>query len=339
MPFEACQHRSSFRVLAILLILTCSDAKPAFAYSVFTHQQLIDLVWDSSIRPLLLSRFPRATEADLRLAHSYAYGGCIIQDLGYYPFSHEFFSNLTHYVRSGDFVVNLFREARDLNEFAFAIGALSHYVGDSIGHRDAVNPATAISFHSLERQYWPNLSRIKYNPHAHVRTEFGFDIDQLTAGRFAPQRYLDVIGFRVPRRLLQAAFRTTYGLELREVLGPEFPAVRGYRSSARKFIPMLAYAETVIHKHHFKQDTPSNADFNVYMDRISRAAYQNHFAGSYRKPGIGAHLLAIPIPILPRVGALSYLAIKDPKPETEELSVASSQSLCGPLFASSRTAC
>ena len=185
MPSEARQHRSSFRVLAILLILTCSDAKPAFAYSVFTHQQLIDLVWDSSIRPLLLSRFPRATEADLRLAHSYAYGGCIIQDLGYYPFSHEFFSNLTHYVRSGDFVVNLFREAQDLNEFAFAIGALSHYVGDSIGHRDAVNPATAISFHGLERKYGPTVT-YQDNPHAHVRTEFGFDIDQLTAASFCP---------------------------------------------------------------------------------------------------------------------------------------------------------
>ena len=126
----------------------------------------------------------------------------------------------------------------------------------------------------------------------------------------------------MPRRLLQIAFRTTYGLELREVLGPEFPAVRGYRSSARKFVPMLAYAETVIHKHHFKQDAP-NADFNVYMDRISRADFQKHFAGSYRKPGIGAHLLAILIPILPRIGALSYLAIKDPKPETEELYIAS----------------
>jgi hypothetical protein len=322
MTTEARRRRSCFvKILAFFLIVTFPGARPGFAYSIFTHQQLIDLAWDSSIRPLLLSRFPQASEADLNLAHSYAYGGCIIQDLGYYPFSHELFSNLTHYVRSGDFILNLFRLARDINEYAFAVGALSHYVGDSVGHRDAVNPATAIAFPGLGQKYGPSVT-YQESPHSHVRTEFGFDIDQLTAHRFAPQLYLDVIGFSVPRRLLRIAFRETYGLELREVLGREFPAIRSYRSSARKFIPALAYAETVIHKHHFKQDVPGPA-FDTYMDRISRADYQKHFAKAYRSPGIGAHLLALLIPILPRIGALSYLAIKDPKPESEELYIAS----------------
>jgi hypothetical protein len=53
------------------------------------------------------------------------YGGAIIQDLGYYPFGNKFFSDLAHYVRSGDFVEALIAESQDLNEYAFALGAAS----------------------------------------------------------------------------------------------------------------------------------------------------------------------------------------------------------------------
>jgi catechol 2,3-dioxygenase-like lactoylglutathione lyase family enzyme len=292
-----------------------------FGYGLFTHQQLIDLAWDDAIQPLLLSRFPKTSAAELRLAHAYAYGGCVIQDMGYYPFGHDFFSDLTHYVRSGDFVLSLFRHARDVNEYAFAVGALSHYVGDSIGHHEAVNPATAQDFPKLEKKYG-SVVTYQDSPKAHVRTEFGFDIDQLSARRFAPQRYLDVIGFRVADRLLRVAFWETYGLELREVLGPEFPAMRSYRSSVRRFIPLFAYAEVVIHKHHFQQDVP-NQEFATYMQRLRQIDYGKRFANAYRNPGIGAHLIAVLIPILPRIGPLAYLAIKDPKAETEQLYVTS----------------
>ena len=106
----------------------------ADAYSLLTHEQLIDLAWSDSIVPLLLSRYPNLTQAELERARAYAYGGCVIQDIGYYPFGDIGFSNLTHYVRTGDFVVNLFRNAHNANELAFAIGALSHYVGDAVGH-------------------------------------------------------------------------------------------------------------------------------------------------------------------------------------------------------------
>ena len=110
----------------------------AGAYSVLTHEQLIDLSWDASIVPLLKSRYPNLTAVQIEQARAYAYGGCVIQDIGYYPFGDPFFSDLTHYVRSGDFVVNLFRNATDANELAFAVGALSHYIGDTVGtrHRD-----------------------------------------------------------------------------------------------------------------------------------------------------------------------------------------------------------
>ena len=127
--------------MVLLAMASCSAIMPA-AYSVLTHEELIDLAWNDSIRPLLLARFPGATEDQLREAHAYAYGGCAIQDMGYYPFGKKFFSNLTHYVRTGDFIAWLFRNARTIDEYAFAIGALSHYLGDSIGHSQAINPAT-----------------------------------------------------------------------------------------------------------------------------------------------------------------------------------------------------
>ena len=96
-------------------------------------------MWDSSIKPALRARFPAATPDQLLEARAYAYGGCVIQDLGYYPFGSHFFSNLLHYVRSGDFVRALIRDAQDVNEYAFALGALGHYAADNDGHRLAIN--------------------------------------------------------------------------------------------------------------------------------------------------------------------------------------------------------
>jgi hypothetical protein len=160
---------------------------------------------ERSIRPLLLAKFPGATEAQLVDAHADAYGGCAIQDMGYYPFGIRPFRDLTHYVRSGDFVVWLFRNARTIDEYGFAIGALSHYLGDSIGHSEAINPATAIAFPKLGRKFG---SKVTYDesPHGHIRTEFAFDIDELTNTAFAPPAYLRHIGIRVPARFLEQAF-------------------------------------------------------------------------------------------------------------------------------------
>jgi hypothetical protein len=132
-----------------------SRGGPAFAYSLLTHEQLIDITWKDSIVPLLLSRYPTLTAAQLDQARAYAYGGCVIQDIGYYPFGDAAFSNLTHYVRTGDFVLNLFRNATNANELAFAIGALSHYIGDSVGHSEATNRAVPIEFPKLGEKFGP----------------------------------------------------------------------------------------------------------------------------------------------------------------------------------------
>lgn len=196
---------------------------------MLTHEELIDLTWADSIRPLLLKRYPNLTPAELRDARAYAYGGCVIQDLGYYPFGKPLFSDLLHYVRSGDFIRALFRDSKSANDVAFAIGALSHYYGDTIGHPEAVDLAVAKSFPKLAAKYGPNVNYAE-GKHQHVRSEFAFDVNDVTKHRLAPLGYLNHIGFAIPVPLLSRAFYDTYGLDLAKVLGEHRPTLVGYLS-------------------------------------------------------------------------------------------------------------
>ncbi len=302
--------------MALLLAVTFCTTNSA-AYSVLTHEELIDLTWNNSIRPLLLARFPGATEEQLRQAHAYAYGGCAIQDMGYYPFGKKFFSNLTHYVRTGDFVGWMLHNARTMDELAFALGALSHYLGDSIGHSEAINPATAIEFPTLEHKYGSSVTYGE-SPHGHIRTEFAFDIDELTNTAFAPPTYLEFIGFKVPKKFLERAFVSTYGFDIHEILGRAHPALRSYRTSVRRFIPAFAEAEVVLHRHQF----PAHPDDEAYRTFAERVAHTNYDRGkwkhTYHGPGFKAHLLAILVFLVPKIGGASDLAIKIPTAATEE---------------------
>jgi Zinc dependent phospholipase C len=307
-------------ILALLLVLFAFN-QPGFGYSVLTHQQIIDLAWKESIRPVLLSRYPNTAEAELRRAQAFAYGGCAIQDAGYYPFGHVFMSDLTHYVRTGDFVAALIRDARNVNELAFALGALSHYVGDSYGHQDAVNPSTAIEFPNLAAKYGPVVTYDE-SPHGHVRTEFAFDINQLSKRRFAPKAYLQHIGLEVSGRLLEQAFFETYGLHLSSMTVDGKAAVGSYRRSVRSFLPDFAYAEVLLHKKSFPDDLPS-AQFDKFQKRLADADFNNGWEQYRKKPGLRTHLLAFVIIIVPKIGPMSYLAIRGPNQETEQKYVAS----------------
>jgi hypothetical protein len=300
---------------ALLLVLGLS-IQPAAAYSVLTHEQIIDLAWKSGIVPVLLARYPHATPEQLKEAHSYAYGGCVIQDSGYYPFGHQLFSDLTHYVRTGDFVATLIRNAKNIDELAFALGALSHYEGDSIGHHDAINPSVAIEFPKLAQRYGPIVTYDE-SPHSHVRTEFAFDIDQLSKRRIAPSDYWKHIGFNVPIRLLEQSFYQTYGLRLNTMYLNQRSAVITYRWSVRSFLPMVAYGEVVLHKKSFPPDSPGS-EFALYKDRLQQADFNNGWEQYRKKAGIRSHLMAFLIFILPKVGPLADLAIRGPKPGTEE---------------------
>jgi hypothetical protein len=298
----------------LLAVIFCAASSPG--YSVFTHQELIDLAWNDSIRPMLLARFPGATEEQLREAHAYAYGGASIQDMGYYPFGKQFFSDLTHYVRTGDFIAWLFRNSRTIDEYAFAIGALSHYMGDSIGHSEVINPATAVEFPNLRRKFG-NVVTYDESPHGHIRTEFAFDIKELGDGDFAPPAYLRYVGFMVPRKFLEQAFINTYGFDIHEVLGRARPALRSYRTSVRSIIPAFAEAEVVLHRHQFPPH-PDDEAYRKFAERVARTNYERHWKHTQRGPGVKAHLLAVLVLIVPKIGSASDLAIKIPNATTEE---------------------
>ena len=314
MSFRPKPRLLSFAVLLLLF----SSPNSGLAYSVQTHEQLIDLEWKPAIEPLLLARYPHLTPQQLLEAHAFAYGGCAIQDLGYYPFGNQFFSNLTHYVRTGDFVRSLLRNAHNPDELAFAIGALSHYVGDTSGHSLAINPSVAKEFPGLARRYGPSVT-YEESPHSHVRVEFAFDIDQLSKRRFAPSRYLKHVGLQVANDLLARAFFETYGLRLGDILGNhhERPAFGSYRFSVRSFLPRIAYAETVLHRHRMPQDT-GDPDFQQFERALAQSDVENGWDQYRRKAGIGTYALAGLILILPPIGPLADLKIRGPEATTEE---------------------
>jgi hypothetical protein len=305
-------------MLVLVLFVFSQSGLP---YSVQTHEQLIDLTWKQSIRPLLLQRFPNITEAQIKEAHAYAYGGCAIQDLGYYPFGKPFFSDLTHYVRPGDFVLSLIRNAHTPDELAFAIGALSHYIGDTVGHAEAINEAVAVEFPNLAKKYGPVVT-YEEGEHPHVRTEFAFDINEISKRRFAPSAYLKHVGLEIPGPLLRRAFFQTYGLDLRQIVGRKRPVMRGYRFSIRRFLPRIAYAEVLLHRNRFPADTPG-PDFDKLTKDLAQSDFENGWDQYRKKAGIGTYMLAGVIYILPRIGPLSDAAIRGPNVQTQDLYVKS----------------
>lgn len=304
------------RMLLLLLLLVLAWARPAAAYSLLTHEQLIDLAWKDSIVPLLLSHYPGLTPSQLNEARAYAYGGCVVQDLGYYPFGDASFSDLTHYVRSGDFVVSLFRNAKSADELAFAVGALSHYIGDSVGHPLATNRAVPIEFPKLESKYGSVINYAE-GKHQHVQTEFAFDIDEIAHHRVAPLRFLRHIGLQVPTKQLALAYYQTYGLQedFSSRRGRRFN-VRNYRFAVRTFIPRIAYAVTLLHRHHEPPD-PDTAEYKEMVAEAAAVDQENNWSTYRRGPGIESHLLAALLFILPKIGPLKLVAVKGPTTATE----------------------
>jgi Zinc dependent phospholipase C len=289
----------------------------AGAYSLLTHEQLIDLTWQSSIAPLLRSRYPRITAEELEQARSYAYAGSVIQDIGYYPFGDSFASNLTHYVRSGDFIVHLFRDAKDANQLAFAVGALSHYIGDNVGHAEATNRAVAVEFPKLAAKYGNSVTYGE-DERAHVQTEFAFDINEIAHRRFAPVHYLRHVGLNVPTQQLATAFYETYGLsEDFSKAKASRTNVRAFRFAVRSFVPRVAYAVTLLHRSRMPADS-NGPELQKLESEVARVAADNNWDQYRKKPGIGTYSLAGLIYILPKVGPLKLVSIKGPNAATEE---------------------
>ena len=305
----------AMRVGTVLLIvlMSCSSSS---AYSVLTHEEIVDLVWTDKIRPLLLQRYPGLTEEQISDAHAYAYGGAVIQDLGYYPFGSREFSDLVHYVRSGDFVRELLLESQDVNEYAFALGALSHYASDIAGH-PAVNRAVAIEYPKLRAKYGKSV-RYAQDKTAHLKTEFGFDTVQVAKNRYASQQYHDFIGFQVSKPLLERVFPVVYGMQLKDVLTHEDMAVGSYRFAVSRMIPRMTQVALQTHKKELIRETPNFAK-RKFLYRLSRSDYEKQWGKDYVKPGVGTRILSTLLRYMPKIGPFKGMAFNNPTPQTEDL--------------------
>src|SRR4051794_14375242 len=306
------QFRLWLAALGLLLA-----APGASAYSVLTHEAIIDSTWDSGIKPLLVKRFPVSTDDELRAAHGYAYGGSIIQDLGYYPFGSAFYSDLTHYVRSGDFIANLIRDSQDLDEYAFALGALAHFAADNNGHRLATNLSVPLLYPKLRMKFGNSITYADDHI-SHSRTEFAFDVFQASKGRYASDGYKDFVGFQVSKRVLEQGFLATYGMKLEAVFLSVDLAIGSYRRAVGTILPALTKVAWQIKKVEIRKELPGITRKN-FLYNLSRSSYEKNWGSTYRRPGFRSRLLAAFFRIVPRAGPFNALAYQALTPETEKL--------------------
>lgn len=307
--------------VSLVLSLWLASTNVASGYSVLTHEAIVDAAWDVSIRPLLLQRFPNATPEELKTAHGYAYGGAIIQDLGYYPHGSHFFSDLTHYCRTGDFILALLRDSQDLNGYAFAIGALSHYAADNAGHQIGINPSVPILYPKLRDRYG-NYVTYEEDPLAHIKTEFGFDVLEVARQRYAPDSYRDFIGFQLDIPLLEKAFHETYGLELKSILLDKNKAFGSYRHDVSQLIPKATRIAWTLKKNEIQRDEPSMTK-HKFLYNLSRASYEKNWGRNYQQPTTFERFLAFLYKLLPKFGPLKVLQLRTPTPQTERMFEAS----------------
>jgi hypothetical protein len=289
----------------------------ASGYSVLTHEAIIDAAWNDSIRPLLLKRFPNSTPDELRKAHAYAYGGAIVQDMGYYPFGNKLFSDLVHYVRPGDFIVRLIEDARTLDEYAFALGSLAHAAADIEGHSIATNHAVAVLYPKLKSKYGDPITYEK-NPAAHLKVEFGFDVSQVAKGNFAPEAYHDFIGFEVAKDLLDRAFLATYSIEFDSLFASTDLSLGTFRYSIGSVIPLMTKVAWETRRDEIVAASPGITE-QRFRYNLSRAAYHKEWGDKYERPGFFARFLAVILRVMPKIGLFRPLEFQPLTPEVEKL--------------------
>jgi hypothetical protein len=312
LPFDV--RRSTLAVCAVALLLAPSEAR---AYSVLSHEANIDALWDSHIRPLVARRFPQATRDELLKARAYAYGGSVIQDLGYYPFGSRFFSNLLHYVRTGDFVEEMIAGAKDPFEFAFALGALAHYVSDNVGHPEGVNPSVALLFPKLRARHGRSVTYAD-SPASHVMVEFSFDVVQVATGRYRTEAYQSFVGFEVAAPVLERAFARVYGLEMKDVFVDQELAIGSYRHAISQTIPEITRIAWRDKREEIEKALPGVAR-ESFLFNLTKQQYEEKYGTKYQRPGLLARFLALLYRLLPKIGPLKGLQFKAPTPEAEAL--------------------
>ena len=300
-------------LLSFAAFLLPSTARP---YSVLSHEEVVDMAWKTDLVPLLRARFPGITDDELRSAHAYAYGGSVIQDIGYYPFGSHYFSDLLHYVRPNDFVSALLRGSTTPDEYAFALGALAHYCGDTIGH-PYVNQVTALQNLPLRTRFG-RVVTYEEDPTAHVRTEFGFDVVEVAQGNYSQQNYRDFIGFQVAKPLLERAFLETYGIQMSAVIAHEDLAIATYRRSVSTLIPEITKLAFVNYKDQIQQAAPG-ATKQKFLYRLDKTEYARDFGTDQVHVGVGGHIAAFFLHIVPKIGPFKALKVSIPNADEQTL--------------------
>lgn len=306
--------------MVLFIVLFCPLSSSAF--SIFAHMAIIDASWKKSIVPLLKEKYPNATDEELRIAHSYAYGGSLIPDLGYFPFGSVYFTNLVHYVRSGNFMENLVSQSQNINEYAFALGAISHYLTDEYGHSLATNIAEPIVYPKVAKKFGSRVTYEDY-PVYHARMEFGFDVLQTARGNYTTQAYHDFIGFNVARPVLERAFMITYGQDINEVFyGKLDLAISTFRWSVKNLLPRLTRTAWALKKEDIRRANPGMTGHKFHY-HIKRHEYFQTYGRERDKPGLGSQMMAFIIRVLPKVGPLKALRFSPPGPVAEKLFIKS----------------
>ncbi len=301
----------------VAAVCVASSAVPkAHAYSVLSHEEVVDMAWKSNIVPMLRERFPGISDDDIRQAHAYAYGGSVIQDIGYYPFGSHYFSDLLHYVRPNEFVAALIRDSTTPNEYAFALGALAHYCGDTIGH-PFVNQVTALEKPDLRALYGNKVTYAE-DPTAHVRTEFGFDVVMVAHGVYSQEDYRDFIGFQVSKDLMNKAFEQTYGIEVDSVIKHEDLAIATYRKAVSALIPNMTKIAFVTYKKDIESAAPGTAK-SKFIYRLNQTEYRKDFGKEYTHVGFFGRLLAHVLIVVPKIGPLKALKVTIPNAEQQDV--------------------
>jgi len=307
--------RNVVKAVVAAMVIALSVPTPATAYSVLAHEANVDALWDGAIAPMLLARFPGTSPEQLREARGYAYGGCVIQDLGYYPFGSQFFSNLLHYVRTGDFIAALIADAQDVDEYAFALGALGHYSADTEGHPMATNRAVPLMYPKLKKKFGNHVTYAQ-SPKTHVMVEFSFDVVQVAAAAYAPEAYHSFIGFKVAKPLLERTFRETYGIEMKDIFFSEDLAIGTYRHAVGTTIPEMTKVAWE-KKHDEIQKVIPSARKETVVFHLSGKEYDKTFGTDYEKPHGFARFLGWIYKLIPKVGPFRAFNFSVPTKEAE----------------------
>lgn len=310
-----------YKSLAIFLLFCLAGFSKARAYSVLTHEALIDASWDKFLKPLLKEHYPMAADSDLVKAHAYAYGGSLLADMGYYPFGSVYFTNLAHYVRTGDFVENMLEEAQNMDEYAFALGALCHYYADKYGHSIAVNLTVPEVYPKMEHKFG---YRVTYDDDhtSHSRVELAFDVLEIARANYASSTYHNFIGFQVSKPLLERTFLKTYGEDINDVFGNLDRAISTFRWAVKSLFPTVTHSAWVLKKSQIMKLNPSTNERKFHY-RMRNKAYYKEFGSVRQKPKLKDWIVAFLIKVVPKVGPLKALRFQPVGPDGEKKFIAS----------------